>query len=95
MRDESGLLSSNESDPGWPGLTWDDEEKLLGSDEMFVPTLGESDQDKHQPLGVVGRPAEEEGHHHHHWQYSEYSLQFSRAPNGVSSKIEIERSKRL
>ena len=41
--------------------TWDDEEDVLSRGEGFSPAAVESDEDKHEALGVEGGPAEEEG----------------------------------
>ena len=47
--------------------TWGDEENVLSREKCFSPSAIESDQDKHQALGVEGRPAEEEWKHNDNW----------------------------
>ena len=42
-------------------LTRDDEEDVLSRGECLGPAAVESDEDKHEALGVEGRPTEEEG----------------------------------
>ena len=41
-------------------ITGDDKKNVLNRSERFSPSAIESDQDKHETLGVEGRPAEEE-----------------------------------
>ena len=48
-------------------LTWDDEENVLSRSECFSPSAIESDQDKHEALGVEGRPTEEERENNNNW----------------------------
>ena len=47
--------------------TWDDEEDVLSRGEGFSPAAVESDEDKHEALGVEGGPAEEEGEDDNNW----------------------------
>ena len=46
---------------------------MLGSDKCFGPSAIESDEDKHEALGVEGRPAEEEGEYNNSWN-SDYNI---------------------
>ena len=49
---------------------------MLGSDQCFGPFAIESDQDKHEALGVEGRPAEEEGEYNNNWN-SDFNMNVS------------------
>ena len=44
-------------------FTGDHEDVMLHRGQVSVPSAQQSDQDKHQSLGVEWRPAEEEGDH--------------------------------
>ena len=60
-------------------LTWDDEKNVLNRSECFSPSAIESDQDKHQALGVEGRPAEEERKHNDNYNikssYNDFQIE--------------------
>ena len=45
-------------------FTGDHEDVMLHCGQMSVPSAQQSDEDKHQSLGVEWWPAEEERHHH-------------------------------
>ena len=49
-------------------VTGDHEDVVLHCGQVGVPPPQQGDQDKHQPLGVEGWPAEEERDHHSNWE---------------------------
>ena len=53
-------------------LTWDDEENVLNREKCLGPASKESDKDKHEALGVEGRPADEERKDNDNWNINSY-----------------------